>query len=253
MIFFKKDNNLKNFQYEKFLKIENKIFKIKILFSKKNSSNVIVRENIITFRFPDNISLKNLEKNYNDLLEKIKIKILKNIDKFSNESQEDILKKFIEKGSFNFNNQIFFIEFSNKKKFFYDKEKKTFYFHHTKNIKFIQLAIIKTFEIIFLDKITNLVNDLNKKTTNSFVKKVVLKNLKSKWGHCKNFDNEILINLKLLNGNFDDLVYVIIHELCHTIHKNHSNDFWLEVLKYKKDFKINEKNLKLNPPKIFNL
>ena len=31
--------------------------------------------------------------------------------------------------------------------------------------------------------------------------------------------------------------YVIIHELCHLIHPNHSKDFWKEVRKFNPDYK----------------
>jgi predicted metal-dependent hydrolase len=59
-------------------------------------------------------------------------------------------------------------------------------------------------------------------------KKVFIKNSRSRWGSCSERGN--------LNFNYriallrDDLAnYVVVHELCHLIHFNHSLAFWAEV------------------------
>ena len=44
--------------------------------------------------------------------------------------------------------------------------------------------------------------------------------------------------------DFDLIDYVLIHELCHTKIKNHSNLFWSEVEKYCPDWKLKRKRLK---------
>jgi predicted metal-dependent hydrolase len=48
-----------------------------------------------------------------------------------------------------------------------------------------------------------------------------------------------LINL---DGNLID--YVILHELCHTVEKNHSARFWALVEKHMPDYKERRKKLK---------
>lgn len=56
-------------------------------------------------------------------------------------------------------------------------------------------------------------------------RKVVFKNMFSRWGSCSNANNISLNNL--LYHLTDDLKeYVIKHELVHTKVKNHSNEFW---------------------------
>lgn len=66
------------------------------------------------------------------------------------------------------------------------------------------------------------------KTHNFRYKKVSIRNQKSRWGSCSG-QNNISLNQKLyfLPEPLQD--YVLIHELAHTLEKNHSPAFW-EIL-----------------------
>ncbi|MBK8393962.1 MAG: M48 family metallopeptidase [Leptospiraceae bacterium] len=56
-------------------------------------------------------------------------------------------------------------------------------------------------------------------------KSITIKNMKSRWGSCS-VTNQINLSLHLLRIPEELSDYVILHELCHTVHKNHSKDFW---------------------------
>jgi predicted metal-dependent hydrolase len=55
--------------------------------------------------------------------------------------------------------------------------------------------------------------------------KITVKDIRSRWGSCSSANN---LNFSIYLMNLpDDLVdYVILHELCHTIHRNHGTRFW---------------------------
>lgn len=68
--------------------------------------------------------------------------------------------------------------------------------------------------------------------------------MRRKWGHCNKITCTITLNLELVEYSYSEIDYVIIHELCHLIHFNHSKGFWALVKKYKPDYKENKKILK---------
>lgn len=57
------------------------------------------------------------------------------------------------------------------------------------------------------------------------VNRVVIKNQKTRWGSCSTNKN-INLNLRLMMTPHDAIDYIIIHELCHLTHMDHSKAFW---------------------------
>ncbi len=57
---------------------------------------------------------------------------------------------------------------------------------------------------------------------------VTIKHLKRRWGSCDNHGH-ITLNLFLMQLSWQQIDYVICHELAHTKHMNHSAKFWQEV------------------------
>ena len=56
-------------------------------------------------------------------------------------------------------------------------------------------------------------------------KSLAIKNTRSFWGQCS-ADNSMVLSLHLMHLPDRLTDYVILHELCHTVHKNHQKDFW---------------------------
>lgn len=66
---------------------------------------------------------------------------------------------------------------------------------------------------------------------------------KTLWGSCSS-DRNISLNYKLLFLETKVVEYVLIHELCHTIHMNHSAKFWNLVNKFEPNYKTLDESLK---------
>jgi predicted metal-dependent hydrolase len=73
--------------------------------------------------------------------------------------------------------------------------------------------------------------------------KLTLKLTKSRWGSCDKKKGIIMLSLKLLLVEPELLDYVIVHELSHLRHANHSKDFWDLVAQKCPNHKKLRKNL----------
>ena len=80
---------------------------------------------------------------------------------------------------------------------------------------------------------------------NSIPKDIKVKKLKSRWGSCS-YDNVLVFNSKLIMFRNEAIDYVVIHELCHMIHKNHSKDYWSLVNNIMPNYKEEHKYLREN-------
>lgn len=66
---------------------------------------------------------------------------------------------------------------------------------------------------------------------------------RSRWGSCSS-KGMISLNLKLLFLPPELVRYIMIHELCHTLHMNHSNQFWAAVAQYDPDCLEHDRRMK---------
>jgi len=81
------------------------------------------------------------------------------------------------------------------------------------------------------------------------IKSISLKNNTSKFGSCSH-DHKLVFSTSLLLAPSDVIDYVIVHELAHTVHLNHSKRFWKVVEKFFPNYKEKSKWLRENRAKL---
>ena len=110
---------------------------------------------------------------------------------------------------------------------------------------------LKTLNKYLTKYITNIYNERLDYYYHLFEENIPIPNLKirkmtSRWGVCNIKNHNVTLNLELSKYNIECLNYVIVHELSHFIHPNHSKDFWLLVSKYYPNYKEIRKYLRTN-------
>lgn len=64
-----------------------------------------------------------------------------------------------------------------------------------------------------------------------------IRKMKSRWGSCMPYKNQITLNQMLIHYNERFIEYVILHEIAHLIQPNHSKAFYSVIEKYMPDYK----------------
>lgn len=87
---------------------------------------------------------------------------------------------------------------------------------------------------IFMDHLTNWYQQFEEDLP---FPKLKIRKMKTRWGVCNIRDNSVTLNSELMKYDLEKLDYVIVHELSHFIHFNHSKDFWNLVSNYYPEYK----------------
>ncbi len=72
---------------------------------------------------------------------------------------------------------------------------------------------------------------------------LLVKCQRTRWASCSAQRN-LSLNTKLLFLSPALVRYVVIHELCHTVHMNHSNEFWRLVAAHERNYKVLDQALR---------
>lgn len=78
--------------------------------------------------------------------------------------------------------------------------------------------------------------DIYSQKMNLFPTSIKYRKNKNTWGSC-NYKNGLNFNIYLCKFPIEIIEYVVVHELAHIKHKNHSKAFWSLVEKYCSDYK----------------
>ena len=215
----------------------------KIIKSKRRTLSLSINENAeLIVRAPNQISNKKIEE---FIIEKSKwINKNKNLMQSRinemNDSDSDylflgniypLIKVNENSNKIDFNGTEFITSIENQDKF--KSSLKSWY-----KIKFKEIAIPRL--NYFSDKYNLKINQVR------------FKNQKTLWGSCSS-KNNINLNYLLVMAPMIVIDYVIIHELVHTVHKNHSENFWNAVEAIMPDYKKAKKWLNKNGYKLRNL
>ncbi len=57
-------------------------------------------------------------------------------------------------------------------------------------------------------------------------KQIKARRMKTMWGNCRPQTGILTFNSELIRADIDTIDYVVVHELCHLVHPNHSKDFY---------------------------
>ena len=94
---------------------------------------------------------------------------------------------------------------------------------------------------IFDDRYVYVYNHFNENIKSPILK---IRTMKTRYGVYNRMNHTITLNSKLIEFEIEKIDYVIIHELSHIIHFDHSRDFWNLVGKYCKDYKRIRKEMR---------
>jgi predicted metal-dependent hydrolase len=72
-----------------------------------------------------------------------------------------------------------------------------------------------------------------------------VKTYKARWGSC-NHRAELSFNWKLIMAPPAVIDYVVVHELCHIVHFNHSPTYWRLVERHQPDYRVHKQWLRDN-------
>ena len=156
-------------------------------------------------------------------------------------------KKFIEGEIFKFLGEdlVLKINIGNKKEAYVENE---FLYLTINNKDNNKEKIKKKMELFYRSSSKNILEEKTfsqAKKMNLYPKKVKVRSYKNRWGSCA-YNGDISYNWKLIMLPEKIIDYVIVHELCHLIHFNHSKDFWKEVIKILPNYNDSKEWLRSN-------
>ena len=111
--------------------------------------------------------------------------------------------------------------------------------------KAISTLLSKIFSALYLPAVTKRVNEWNNLHFKKEIIRINLRNNQSNWGSCST-NKTISISSRLLLAPTAILDYIIVHELAHLVHHNHSSQYWTLVEKVMPNYMEAEQWLKKN-------
>ena len=115
------------------------------------------------------------------------------------------------------------------------------YVIYASDIKQLNKWYNKVVKDTFMERFTYIYNIFDEV---NIMPKLKIRKMKSRWGVYNRVKHSVTLNSELIKYNVRCLDYVIVHELSHVIHFDHSKNFWTLVSKYCNNYKAIKKELK---------
>ena len=112
---------------------------------------------------------------------------------------------------------------------------------YTKNDKALEKWLKEETLRIFDERYVYIFNHFKENIKSPILK---VRNMKTRWGVYNRLNHTITLNSKLIEFDIEKIDYVIIHELSHIIHFDHSKSFWNLVSKYCSNYKKIRKEMR---------
>ena len=112
---------------------------------------------------------------------------------------------------------------------------------YTKDLKMLDKWKKEEIIRIFDDRFVIVFNKFKENIKSPILK---IRDMKTRWGVYNRRNHTITLNAKLIEFEIEKIDYVIVHELSHIIHFDHSKSFWNLVSKYCQDYKKIRKEMK---------
>ena len=159
------------------------------------------------------------------------------------EQNIDYLKKMIDRSLINQEKQNKFYYLGNEYQVIYMDTNTEIYDNKifTKNEDTLNKWLKKEITNLYKERVDYLYHKFQEKIP---YPKIKFRKMKTRWGVCNKRNLSITLNTELIKYDIECLDYVIIHELTHFIHFNHSKSFWNTVEKYCPNYKQIRKKLK---------
>ncbi len=204
------------------MKIEIKKKRIKNIYIKVDEKGVVKVS--APFTIPDSTILSIIEKKKEKILKEIEKRKATFID-FSKTNKIPYLGKMID------------IDFLKSSRTFFEFKNNMLFIHSEKitnsNKEYL---IMKWYARETNKKISHFVEKYSP-VIGKKVNRITIKKMKTRWGSCNSQKKYLNFNLFLIQKPLKAIEYVVVHELVHLIHPNHSEKFYKAVEKILPDWK----------------
>lgn len=207
-----------------------------IIINGESINTIIIKKNIknIYFRFNDDLNL---------VISTNKWVSASELQRILKEKEEVIYKMYLHKLK-ELDSNIYFTYLGDNYEIIFDDTAKEISFNDGNVITKDEKMLDK----FYLDKCREILTKEVEKNKVLFERlpdfKLRFRKMKTRWGVCNVKDKIVTLNTDLLKKDITLIDYVIIHELCHFYHPNHSASFWGLVSKYYPYYKNARKMLK---------